>query len=34
MIHPLSDVQTVNIGENTIIWQYAIVLKNAIIGNN
>lgn len=33
-IHPLSDVQSENIGENTIIWQYCIVLKNAIIGNN
>jgi len=34
MIHPLSDVQTTNIGENTTIWQYTIVLEKAIIGNN
>jgi acetyltransferase-like isoleucine patch superfamily enzyme len=34
MIHHLSDVQTVNIGENTSIWQYAVVLKGAVIGKN
>ena len=34
MIHPLADVQTINIGINTVIWQYAVILKNAIIGNN
>jgi len=34
MIHPLSDVHATNIGKNTDIWQYTIVLKNAIIGNN
>jgi UDP-2-acetamido-3-amino-2,3-dideoxy-glucuronate N-acetyltransferase len=34
MIHPLSDVQATNIGENTFIWQFTIVLENAIIGNN
>lgn len=33
-IHPLSDVQTENIGENTTIWQYAVILKKAIIGAN
>ena len=33
MIHPLSDVQSENIGENTNIWQYCVVLKNAKIGN-
>jgi UDP-2-acetamido-3-amino-2,3-dideoxy-glucuronate N-acetyltransferase len=33
-IHPNSDVQTTNIGENTYIWQYCVVLKNAQIGNN
>ncbi|MCR4942486.1 MAG: N-acetyltransferase [Campylobacter sp.] len=34
MIHPLSDVQSKNIGENTNIWQYCVVLKNAKIGSN
>lgn len=33
-IHPLSDVQSSSIGSNTFIWQYCIVLKNAIIGDN
>jgi len=32
MIHKLSDVQTVNIAENTIVWQYVIILKGAVIG--
>ena len=34
MIHKLSDVQTQNIGENTNIWQFCVVLKKAKIGNN
>lgn len=34
MIHPLSDVQSKNIGENTKIWQFCVVLPNAIIGEN
>ncbi len=34
MIHPLSDVQSTNIGEDTKIWQYSIVLKDAVIGKN
>lgn len=34
MIHPLSDVQSKNIGENTNIWQYCVVLSNAQIGSN
>ena len=34
MIHPLSDVQSKNIGENTNIWQFCVVLENAVIGNN
>lgn len=33
-IHFLSDVQTKNIGEGTSIWQFCVVLKNAIIGEN
>ena len=32
--HKLSDVQSEKIGEGTTIWQFVVVLKNAIIGNN
>jgi len=34
MIHKLSDVQSLNIGENTNIWQFCVVLEGAIIGKN
>jgi len=34
MIHKLADVQTDKIGNNTNIWQFCVVLKNAVIGNN
>lgn len=34
MIHQLADVQTPHIGDNTNIWQFCVVLKNAIIGQN
>ena len=33
-MHKLSDVQSTYIGENTTIWQFVVVLKNAIIGKN
>lgn len=33
-IHHLADVQTVNIGSDSKVWQFAIILPNAIIGNN
>jgi UDP-2-acetamido-3-amino-2,3-dideoxy-glucuronate N-acetyltransferase len=33
-IHSLSDVQSVNIGKDTTIWQYCVVLPEARIGNN
>nr|WP_033132626.1 acyltransferase [Aeromonas aquatica] len=33
-IHPLSDVQSSNIGDGTRVWQFAIVLKEAIIGRD
>ena len=33
-IHPLSDVQSENIGENTMVWQYCVILKNAVIGDH
>ena len=32
MIHPTAEVQTTHIGEGTSIWQYCVVLKNAMIG--
>lgn len=34
MIHPLSDVQSKNIGKNTNIWQFCVILPNAKIGEN
>jgi UDP-2-acetamido-3-amino-2,3-dideoxy-glucuronate N-acetyltransferase len=33
-IHPLADVQTKKIGDETNIWQFCIILKNAKIGGN
>lgn len=33
-IHPLSDVQSNNIGKGTTIWQYCVVLSKAVIGQN
>ena len=34
MIHSLSDVQSKNIGKNTNIWQFCVILPNADIGDN
>ena len=34
MIHTLSDVQSRNIGENTDIWQFTVVLEKAVIGED
>jgi len=34
MIHPLSDVQTKEIGKGTMVWQFCVILKGAKIGNN
>ncbi len=33
-IHPLADVQTENIGRDTFVWQFTVILKGAVIGNN
>ncbi|MEJ7914396.1 MAG: DapH/DapD/GlmU-related protein, partial [Chitinophagaceae bacterium] len=33
-IHPLADVQAQQIGDGTLIWQFAVILKGAIIGEN
>lgn len=32
MIHPLSDVKSTNIGDNTNIWQFCVVFPEAKIG--
>lgn len=32
-IHPLADVQTLNIGDNTSVWQFCVILKDAVIGD-
>lgn len=34
MIHRLSEVQSTQIGKDTLIWQFCVVLQNAKIGNN
>lgn len=34
MIHPLSDVQSTKVGKNTNIWQFCVVLPEAVIGEN
>ena len=33
-IHPLSDVMSTTIGQKTKIWQYSVVLPEAVIGEN
>lgn len=33
-IHPLADVKARNIGADTRIWQFAVIMENAIIGTN
>ena len=33
-IHPLADVQSNKIGKDTQVWQFAIILKGATIGEN
>lgn len=32
-IHALADVQTHAIGADTLVWQFAIILKGAVVGN-
>jgi acetyltransferase-like isoleucine patch superfamily enzyme len=34
MIHPLADVKSSNIGQNTTVWQFAVILEKAQIGEN
>lgn len=33
-IHNLADVQTTNIGQDTMVWQFCVILKGAKIGDN
>lgn len=33
-IHPLSDVQSKNIGSGTRVWQFSVILPDAIVGQN
>lgn len=33
-IHPLADVQSTKIGANTNVWQFCVILKEAVIGEN
>jgi len=32
--HPLADVQSAQIGEGTKVWQFCVILPEAVIGNN
>jgi len=34
MIHKLSDIQSTDIGKDTTIWQFCVILKGAKIGDN
>jgi len=34
MIHPSSDVQTPHLGEGVTIWQFCVILKEAVIGKH
>jgi len=34
MIHPLSDVQSKTIGKGTRVWQYVVILPDAVIGKD
>jgi acetyltransferase-like isoleucine patch superfamily enzyme len=33
-IHKLADVQTTNIGKQTTVWQFVVILKGATVGKN
>lgn len=33
-VHPTSDIQTSKIGQDTVIWQFTVILPGAIIGKN
>lgn len=33
-IHPLADCKSSSVGENTNIWQFCVIFKDAVIGSN
>ena len=33
-VHHTADIQTENIGKGTTLWQYVVILKGAVIGEN
>lgn len=33
-IHPQADIQTTDIGDQTTIWQFVVILPSAVIGKN
>lgn len=33
-IHPLAEVQTSHIGKDTSVWQFTVILKDAVIGSS
>lgn len=33
-VHPLADVHSKEIGSDTVVWQYSIILHGAVIGKN
>ena len=33
-IHPLADCKSTSVGENTNIWQFCVIFKDAVIGSN
>jgi UDP-2-acetamido-3-amino-2,3-dideoxy-glucuronate N-acetyltransferase len=34
LIHPMADVQSVTIGHRTRIWQFCVVLRGAVVGDD
>jgi UDP-2-acetamido-3-amino-2,3-dideoxy-glucuronate N-acetyltransferase len=34
IIHSTAEVQSLNIGKNTTVWQYSVILKGAVIGDH
>jgi UDP-2-acetamido-3-amino-2,3-dideoxy-glucuronate N-acetyltransferase len=33
-IHPLADVKSINIGDNTRVWQFSVIFEKAVVGEN
>ncbi|AYH15267.1 acyltransferase [Pectobacterium parmentieri] len=34
LIHPLSDVRSKNVGSETRVWQFSVILEGAVLGRN